>query len=173
MRRIHDDSDASAFGMKEVTVRSLADCKDYVGMLEGIPALSSCTRNVLEAFVALGVTKVERLAGESLSADEFHEQNLCVLAEGSVMLSAGDGVVVSLEPGDYFGWTPARHLRLATSAVAMSDIEILVISPAQLTMLLDASCRDRHPSQVDWRLEPPAPARPALHSVSPSAALAR
>ena len=118
MRRIHDGTGAAAPGMKEVTVRSLADSKDYIGMLENIPAFSSCTRKVLEAFVALGIRQVESPAGETLSADEFHDQNLCVLTAGSVLLSADDGVVVSLEPGDCFGRTPVRHSWLTISAVA-------------------------------------------------------
>jgi CRP-like cAMP-binding protein len=172
MRRIHDSSGAAASGIEEVTVRSLADGKDYVGMLEDIPVFSSCSRNVLEEFVALGVTKVECPAGETLSPDDFHEQNLCVLTAGSVLLSAGDGVVVSLEPGDYFGRSPVRHSWLATSAVAMSDVELLLISPRELTMLKEASCRDRHPSQVEWRLELPAPTPHTSRRKPRSAALA-
>ncbi|MGO8863245.1 MAG: cyclic nucleotide-binding domain-containing protein [Acidimicrobiales bacterium] len=169
MRRIHDGTGAAALDMKEVTVRSLADGKDYVGMLEDIPLFSSCTRNVLEAFVALGVTTVECPAGETLSPDELHDQNLCVLIAGSVLLSAGDGVVVSLEPGDYFGRTPVRYSWLTASAVATSDAEVLVISPQELTMLMEASCRDRHPSQVEWRLELPAPARHTARKPRPAA----
>jgi CRP-like cAMP-binding protein len=172
MRRIYDGSGAAPFGMKEVTVLSLADNKNHVGMLESIPAFSSCTRNVLEAFVALGVTKVECAAGETLSPDEFHDQNLCVLTSGSVLLDVGDGVVVSLEPGDYFGRIPERHSWLATSAVATSDAEILLISHRELTVLMEASCRDRHPSQIEWRLELPAPVHHASRRKTRSAALA-
>jgi CRP-like cAMP-binding protein len=172
MRRIHNGTGAAAPDMKEDTVRSLAGSKDYVEMLEDIPAFSSCSRKVLEAFVALGVIQVECPAGETLSAEEFHDQNLCVLTAGSVLLSADDGVVVSLEPGDYFGRTPVRHSRLTTSAVATSDVEILLISPQELTMLREASCRDRHPSQVEWRLEQPDPVRRVARGNSRSAALA-
>ena len=172
MRRIHHGTGAAAPEMKEVTVRSLADSKDYVGMMEDIPAFSSCSRRVLEAFVALGVRQVECPAGETLDADEFHGQNLCVLTAGSVLLSADDGVVVSLEPGDYFGRTRVRHSWLTTSAVATSDVEILLVSPQELTMLMEASCRDRHPSQVEWRLELPEPVGRAAGRKPRSAALA-
>jgi len=140
-------------------MRTLADGKNHADILEGIPVLSSCTRRVLENFADLGVVEVDFAAGETLAPQSLQNENLCVLMTGSALLSAGDGVVISLEPGDYFGRSPSRHYQLVTSAVAVTDVTILVISPEEVAMLQEASCRDRHPSNIDWDLELPAATR--------------
>jgi CRP-like cAMP-binding protein len=132
------------------------DCRDYADILEAIPAFSTCTRSVIEEFVAVGANKAHFAAGKTLRPRSLHDQNLCVVVSGSLLLNAGDDVVISLEPGDYFGKNAGRRLRLASSVVAVSDVELLVITPRQITALEEASSRSRHPSQIDWYVEPPA-----------------
>src|SRR5580704_13374592 len=115
---------AVAAGKKEGTMHTLADRKHFADFLQDIPAFASCTRNVLDEFVTHGVVKVRCGAGMTLSPHTDEDLNLYILAEGSALLSVGDDVVVTLEPGDYFGRTPSRRHHLAASVVALSDIEV-------------------------------------------------
>lgn len=134
-------------------MHTLADREDYADILEVIPAFSSCTRNVLDEFVNYSVVKVHCAAGGTFSSESGRDENLYVLVSGSALLDAGDGVFVALEPGDYFGTSPARQHQLVTSVAARTDIEVLVINPLEVARLARASSMDRHPSRVDWRSE--------------------
>jgi hypothetical protein len=64
-------------------------------------------------------------------------------------------VLIALEPGDYFGPISARRYLVVSSVLAVSDIELIVISPDEVTQLEQASARDRHPSEIPWRIELP------------------
>jgi CRP-like cAMP-binding protein len=132
------------------------ECKDYTDLLQTIPALSSCTRSVLEDFSAHGVVTAHCDAGSSLSLKTIQDRNLYVLIAGSALLNADDNVSVSLEPGDYFGRNPASQHQLSASVVAVSDVELLVISQEEIIRLGHASSRDRHPSKIEWRIGTPA-----------------
>ena len=158
-------------GQKGTTVHTLTDCKDYADFLETIPAFASCTRDVLEEFVSRGVVKVHCTAGKKLNPLTDHEQNLYVLASGSALLNADDDVAIALEPGDYFGRSPARRHHVVASVVAVSDVEILVINPREVARLRQASSRDRHPSKIEWNIEPPAAARRSFRRSHRRAAL--
>jgi len=92
-------------------------------------------------------------AGRPLSPKSHCDQNLYVLVSGSATLDAGDGVHVALEPGDYFGRTPGRHVALAATVTADDAVEVLVIGPEEVVRLLHASSRQRHPSNIEWRSE--------------------
>jgi hypothetical protein len=154
MKRDPHHQNAGAFAEKGETVQTSADRQDYVDFLRDIPTFSSCTRNVLKEFVTLDMIKVGCAAGEVLS--EIHlDQNLYVLVAGSAILDAGDDVLIALEPGDYFGPISARRYLLVSSVLAVSDIELIVISPDEVTQLEQASARDRHPSEIPWRIELP------------------
>jgi hypothetical protein len=90
-------------------------------------------------------------AGDVLRSLTQHDQNLYVLAAGSALLDAGDEVAISLEPGDYFGKGSGRRHQLNATVIAVSDIEVLVINPREISWLGQASSRERHPSEIDWR----------------------
>jgi CRP-like cAMP-binding protein len=154
MKRDQHHQNAGAFAEKGDTVQTSADRQDYVDFLEVIPTFSSCTRKVLKEFVTLDMIKVGCAAGEVLP--EIHQdQNLYVLVAGSAILDAGDDVLIALEPGDYFGRISARRHLVLTSVLAVSDIELLVINPHEVAQLEQASSRDRHPSEIEWRIELP------------------
>jgi CRP-like cAMP-binding protein len=155
---------AQAAGKKEGTMHTLADREHYADFLQDIPAFASCTRNVLNEFVTHGVVKVRCGAGMTLSPHTDEDLNLYILAEGSALLSVGGDAFVTLEPGDYFGRTPSRRHHLTASVVALSEIAVLVINPADIASLERASCRDRHPSKIDWRSEVPKGARRTAQS---------
>jgi CRP-like cAMP-binding protein len=134
-------------------VPTLTDRDNYTDLLETIPAFSACTRKVLEEFSSHGVHKVRCSAGTTFRARTDHDPDLYVLAEGSAFLDAGEDVVIALEAGDYFGTDPGRRHALSATVVAVSDIEVLVIHPDELSQLDQASARDRHPSEIEWRLD--------------------
>jgi len=159
MTRSHQRSNSMALSEKEHTVQNLADRNNYADILEVIPALSNCTREVLEEFAANGVFKAQADAGKTLFSGAHSDQNLYVLVSGSACLDAGDDVIIDLEPGDYFGRNPARrpHHEIIASVVAERDVDVLVIGPQELQQLQQASSRSRHPSQIDWRAELSAP----------------
>jgi CRP-like cAMP-binding protein len=128
---------------------------------------------VLEEFVARGIAKVHCAAGKTLTSQAHEDRTLFVLAAGSALLHAGDDIAIALEPGDYFGDGLAGRHQPISSVVAVSDIEVLVISPQDVAWLEQASCRDRHPSRTDWRTTLPSSARPGLRWGHRRLALAR
>ena len=139
-------------------MRNIADTASYADMLGDIPALSSCTREVLDEFVATEDRLVRSPAGAELRSPAHSENSLYVLLGGSASLHTEDGVRVVLEPGDYFGGALARrHENVIASVVALDDVEFLVIGPAQVLQLQHASTRRRHPSNIDWTPEPLSP----------------
>jgi CRP-like cAMP-binding protein len=135
-----------------------ADCQDYTDFLEAVPALSTCTREVIEEFVSHNVVKVHCMAGKKLNPLTDQEQNTYVLASGSALLHADD-ITVALEPGDYFGRSSSHPHHVVASVVAQSDIDIFVINVLEIERLLQASSRDRHPSQLEWTIELPTNTR--------------
>lgn len=143
----------SALKEKEATVQTVVDCKDYAEFLGDIPALSNCAKEVLEEFVASCALKVHADAGKTLCSQTQCDQNLYVLVSGSASLDAGDGVSVTLQPGDYFGRMPGRFRGLIASVIADVDVEVLVIRPRDVLQLERASSRSRHPSNIEWRSE--------------------
>jgi hypothetical protein len=151
MTRRHQRSHQVALNKKESTVRTLNDAKTHAELLGQIPALSTCTRDVLEEFLSHGVDKLHCAAGRAVNSQTSADQNLYVLVNGSASLDAGDDVHVVLEPGDYFGSDSARRHHMTPTVTANGDVEILVIRPQELTRLRQASSRDRHPSQIEWR----------------------
>jgi hypothetical protein len=145
-------------GKKGATVHTLADCKDYVDFLEVVPALSSCTRAVLEDFVTYDVVRMPWPGGTTIHPESEHDQNLYVLVAGSALLKSADGIEVHLEAGDYFGGS-LRHLPVTVDAE--SDVEVLVIDAGEIARLTYASCRARHPSQIDRYTQPSTARRSA------------
>ena len=146
-------SKTSALSEKEATVNSVANDKHYAEFLGNIPAFSNCAMEVLEEFVDYGAFKVHHAAGKTLCSQTQCDQNLYVLVSGSATLDAGDGVHVSLQPGDYFGRNPLRYHELIASVTADVDVEVLVIRPQEVLQLEKASSRHRHPSKIEWRTE--------------------
>jgi len=106
-------------------VQNQGEAKDVAGLLEAIPVLSSCTRNVLDEFVSHAAVTECCAAGTTLSAE-------------------ADEVL-------YFGGTQGRRFKSSPSLIAVTDVEVLAVHPDEVTWLKQASARDRHPSQVDWR----------------------
>jgi hypothetical protein len=139
------------------TRQSTNEHQDYAELLKGIPAFSACTPSVLRELAAYGVDTVHCGAGQTLTP-HARDHNVYVLATGQAILHAGVDVVVDLEPGDHFGKDPARHRGLIYM-VALSDLEVLVISPQEVAWLQQASSRDRHPSGIEWRVELPTTTR--------------
>jgi hypothetical protein len=133
-------------------VQTMKERLDYVELLEGIPVFSSCTPSVLREFAAYGVDTVHCAAGQTLT---YHarDHNLYVLASGSAILHAGDDVIVDVEPGDYFGTNPTHYDWLNVYVVAVTDLEVLVISPQEVSWLQQASSRHRDASGIEWRIE--------------------
>jgi CRP-like cAMP-binding protein len=131
---------------------TLVDSRDYADLLEATSAFSGCTRDDLEAFVAHGVVKVQCAAGTTLATQTLPEQSLYVLASGSALLHAGDGVVIDLEPGDYFGSIPERHHHFVATVVASSDVEVLVVNPLEAARLGNAASRGGRNSRFEWRI---------------------
>jgi hypothetical protein len=140
------------------TMQSTKDRQDYVELLKDIPVFSSCSPSVIREFAAYGVDTVHCGAGQTLTP-QARDHNVYVLAAGQAILHAETDVVVDLEPGDYFGTDPARHRGFNIYVVALSDLEVLVISPQEVAWLQQASSRDRRPSGIEWRVELPTTTR--------------
>ena len=136
----------------------VADCKSYAEFLEDLPAFSSCASEVLEEFVVQGAPRADFAAGQGIWRQSSTDQNLYVVVSGSAVLDAGDDIYVVLEPGDYFGGASGIRYWSNASVVARDDVEVLVIHPQELAQLKRASSRSRHPSNIEWRSELPAPA---------------
>jgi CRP-like cAMP-binding protein len=137
-------------------MQALAGCTDYVELLEEVPSLSNCTRDVLADFVAHSAIKAHCDAGKVLCGLE-QDHNLYVLTSGSAALHVGPDIVVHLEPGDYFGQESGRHHKLGGTVVAVTDVEAIIVGPQDIAQLEYASCRDRHPSRIGWKLERSTP----------------
>ncbi|HVB91263.1 MAG TPA: hypothetical protein VND70_04100 [Acidimicrobiales bacterium] len=131
-------------GEEEDTVHTLADRSTYADFLLDIPGFTNCSRVALEEFVTRDVVRVRCAAGKKLSPLTDRDQNLYVLVTGSALLRARDGVAVKLEPGDYFGRSPGRHDHVGITAVALSDIELLVIRPQEVARIGQPMASDRH-----------------------------
>jgi hypothetical protein len=140
------------------SVQTMKERQDYAELLKGIPVFSSCTPSVLREFAAYGVDTVHCAAGQTLS-HQAPDHNLYLLASGSAILHAGDDVIVDVEPGDYFGTNPTHYHWLNVHVVAVTDLEVLVISPQEVSWLRQASSRDRHPSGIEWRIGLPTTTR--------------
>jgi hypothetical protein len=145
----------NALSEKGTAVRSIAETKSYTDMLGEIPALSNCTKEVLDEFAASDHHVVRSAAGTELRSPADPDQSLYVLVGGSALLETEDHVCVALEPGDYFGGAAARrHQNVIASVVAAEDAEFLVIGHSQVLQLRQASTRRSHPSNIDWTPEP-------------------
>jgi putative NADH-flavin reductase len=147
-----------ALSKKGTAVRSIADTKSYADILGEIPALSNCTREVLDEFVATTDCTVHAAVGAEPRSPAHSDHSLYVLVGGSASLQTDDDVRVLLQPGDYFGGAAARrHENVISSVVAHEDAEFIVIGPAQVLQLRHASTRRSHPSNMDWVPEPLSP----------------
>jgi CRP-like cAMP-binding protein len=111
-----------------------AERVDDVGMLEGLPPFSTCTREGLEAFVANDAMRAHCAAGEVLCGLP-QDENLYVLVSGSAVLRVSPGLSIKLESGDYFGQQSNPYHRVAGTVVAVTDVEVLVIGPQDLGRL--------------------------------------
>jgi hypothetical protein len=156
-------SKTSALNEKEATVNSVANDKDYAEFLGAIPAFSNCAMEVLEEFVTSSAFTVQHPAGDTLCLQAERDQNLYVLVSGSATLDAGDGVQISLAPGDYFGRNPRLYHELIASVTADENVEVLVIEPQDVLSVERASSRHRHPSEVEWRSTLATPVTRAPH----------
>ena len=134
-------------------MHSLAECVEITDFLEEVPALSTCTRDVLVDFVAHNAVLAHCDAGKVLCGLQ-QDHNLYVLTSGTAALHVGPDVTIRLEPGDYVG--QGQHT-LAGTVVALSDVEVAVIGPQDVAHLQQASSRDRHPSRIGWQLERTTP----------------
>ena len=138
-------------------MHAVADCKSCAELLGAVPAFSSCTTEVLEEFASHHAAKLELAAGEALWTDSGTDGSLYVVVSGSAVLDAGDNISISLESGDYFGGPSSTRFGISGSVVAVDDIEVLAVHPEELLALMRASSRSRHPSNIEWRSELPAP----------------
>jgi CRP-like cAMP-binding protein len=146
-------SNGSRLSQEENIVHAVADCKSYTEMLGDVPALSSCSSEVLEEFAAHSAAKLEIAAGETLWNEARRDESLYVVVSGTAVLDAGDDISIVLEPGDYFGGPSGTRFGLSGSVVAVDDVEVLVVDPEELLALMRASSRSRHPSNIEWRSE--------------------
>ena len=137
-----------------------AERVDIIELLEDLPPFSMCTTDVLDSFVAHDAMRAHCGPGEVLSG-LAQDHNLYVLISGEAVLRVGSDVTIRLEPGDYFGQQAHRHHRINGTVVAVTDVEVLVVGPQDLSRLELASSASRHPS----RLEAP-PELTALTGVS-------
>lgn len=159
---------------KEATVNTVAESKTYADILGDIPAFSGCAKDALDDFANRRVFTMHTGAGREVCTLTDSSHILYVLVAGSAFLDTGDGVRVALEPGDYFGGASARrHHKLAASVVAEADVEVLVISPAEVSRLQQASPRRRHPSNAEWSPELTAPSLTLIPTHRRRAVLAR
>jgi len=161
MKGQQQEPDAPVFGDKGAAVKNSTEVVNNAGFLQAIPALSSCTHDVLTEFIRDGATTVRCDAGETLATLTARDQNLYVLISGTAILRATDDVTITLEPGDYFGGNPNRRFQLFVSVGAVTDMEFMVISPRDVAQLVLASSRNRHPSKIEWRTELPTTTRRA------------
>ena len=111
---------APVFGDKGATVKNSTEVVNHAGYLQAIPALSSCTEDVLTEFVRHGAATVGCDAGDTLATLTARDQNLYVLVSGTAILRATDDVTITLEPGDYFGGNPNRRFQLFVSVAAVT-----------------------------------------------------
>jgi len=109
MKGQQQEPDAPVFGDKGAAVKNSTEVVNNAGFLQAIPALSSCTHDVLTEFIRDGATTVRCDAGETLATLTARDQNLYVLISGTAILRATDDVTITLEPGDYFGGNPNRR----------------------------------------------------------------
>lgn len=123
---------------KGATVHSMAECKQYATLLEGLPGFNFRTLRELESFVTTSAVKVWCRAGTPLAPTEGMDQHVYVMVSGAAVLDAGD-VRVKLCPGDYFGGSPVARHGMEATPMAVSDVEMLVID-------LNDARRLTHPS---------------------------
>ena len=133
---------------------AVADCTTYARFLKDIPAFSDCATEVLEEFVTHTAFRVYAAAGETLCSEAQSDQNLYVLVSGLATLHADEGVRVTLDAGDYFGWNPGRYHGPTAHVIAEKDVEVLVIRPQDVLRLEVLASRNRHPSKIERQ---PAP----------------
>ncbi len=134
-------------------MNSVAKSKTYAGFLGDIPAFSDCATEVLEEFATHAASRLCVAAGQSLCSKAQCDQNLYVLVAGVASLDAGDGVRVTLDAGDYFGWNPGRYHGPSASVTAEEDVEVLVIRPQDVLRLEMIASRHRHPSKIEWQAD--------------------
>jgi CRP-like cAMP-binding protein len=125
-----------------------AERVDVIEMLEELPPFSMCTADVLGSFVAHDAMRAHCGPGEVLSG-LAQDHNLYVLISGEAVLRVGSDVTIRLEPGDYFGQQAHRHHRISGTVVAVTDVEVLVVGPQDLSRLELASSASRHPSRLE------------------------
>lgn len=130
-------------------MHTVAERTEYAELLEGIPALSKCSKSILEKFVAYDVLRAHCTTGEVLCGLKG-DHNLYVLTSGHASLHVGNDIVIGLEPGDYFGQDSHK---MGGTVVADTDVVVLVIGPQDLAQLELASCASRHPSRMEWPME--------------------
>jgi CRP-like cAMP-binding protein len=174
LTRSQQRTNSKALSEKEATVTIVAESKTYADILGDIPAFSSCAKDALDDFVTRRVFTMHTGAGREVCTLTESSHILYVLVAGSAILDAGDGVRVALEPGDYFGGASGRrHHKQPVTVVAEDDVEVLVISPTEVSRLQHASSRRRHPSNVDWSPELTAPSLSLIPQRRRRAVLAR
>jgi CRP-like cAMP-binding protein len=110
-----------------------AERVDFVGLLEDLPPFRGCAPEALEA-VAGDALRAHCAAGEMLCGLP-QDKNLYVLIAGSAVLRVSPGLSIKLEPGDYFGQLANPFYRVAGTVTAVTDVEVLVIGPADLARL--------------------------------------
>ncbi|HEY1827158.1 MAG TPA: cyclic nucleotide-binding domain-containing protein [Acidimicrobiales bacterium] len=130
-------------------MHTVAERVEYAELLEGIPSLSRCSKSILEKFVAYDVLRAHCAAGEVLCGLQG-DHNLYVLTSGRASLHVGNDIVISLEPGDYFGQDSHK---IGGTVIADTNAEVLVIGPQDLAQLELASSASRHPSRLEWPMQ--------------------
>jgi hypothetical protein len=134
-------------------MRMLTETKSDTDLLLEVPAFSSCSRVVVDAYVAQGLATVDLAERGTLNLAAHPAADLFVVRSGLALLKTGDGVVVTLEAGDFFGSGQLHGHGLAAKVVAVSDAEFVRVSADDLAHLKRASSRERHPSNIEWQSE--------------------
>lgn len=111
-------------GREEKTMRMLTQIKSDADLLSEIPTFSSCSKMVLEAYVAEGVERIDLAERQTLNLASRPIGDTFVVRAGLALLKAGDGVTVTLEPGDFFGSETLYGHTLGSKVIAVSDEEL-------------------------------------------------
>ncbi len=115
--------------------------RQVIDMLRAVPLFSACTLAELRMIANLG-TQITVPAGTQLTVQGKPGSEFFLVIDGKAICVIDGRKVADFGPGDFFGEMAllTKGPRSAT-ITAMSDMELLVLSPAEFVSLLDDSPR--------------------------------
>lgn len=120
-----------------LTPRSARSARSTEHLLRTIPALAGCSTRQLRRMASL-MDVVEVPAGTVLTTEGAFENQVFLLVEGSVAVTARGERVAELGPGEVVGELGVldRHRRRTATTTALTPVTACVLTPRGLDSLL-------------------------------------